>query len=68
MYMDAHLPKDLLPPVCRKVGIKVLIVGRQANDSKGSYLSNMGALGDAFDMRWLVDKLDIFLGDGSSHN
>ena len=68
MYMDAHLPKDDLPPVCRKVGIKVLIVGRQANDSKGSYLSNVGALGDALDVRGLVDNLDVFLGDGSSHN
>lgn len=28
MYMDAYLPKDLLPPVCRKIGIKVLIVRR----------------------------------------
>lgn len=68
MDMDAYLPKDLLPPFCRKIGIKVFIVRRQADDSKGTYLSNMGALGDALNVRWLVDDLDVFLGDGSSHN
>lgn len=68
MYMDAYLPKDLLPPVCRKIGIKVLIVRRQTDDSKGTYLSNMGALCDALDVRWLVDNLNVFLSDGSSHS
>ena len=71
LYMDmevSHLPKDLLPPFCRKIGIKVLIVRRQTNHSKGSYLSNVGALGDALDVRGLVDNLDVFLGDGSSHS
>lgn len=69
MYMDAYLPKDLLPPVCRKIGIKVLIVRRQTDGSKGTNLSNMGALCDALDVRWLVDNLDILLGNRSrSHN
>lgn len=69
MYMDAYLPKDLLPPFYRKIGIKVLIVRRQTDDPKCTYLSNMGALGDALDVRWLVDDLDVFLGNRSgSHN